>query len=281
MINGTPDGMPPHGGANMSSFYASLLLIWIPGFLTNLIALFFIIRDIKKAIFPAIVLLLVLCASDFTATCFSFMHNILKNNIKDMSNSMCVSLSVLHAFFKLYSGVLNVLMASDRVMAICTPFYYKKHITVTSWIIACSVAAIATALLNLFPLFGLGNYWAVRITGERYCSSISYKQKPMERVYGLSFGFAGIIIALTIVTLNVILIRTILKLVSRVIHFVPSETTTTVTSESDSKSAKANQTSFEIAFAKLMLGLAAVYLICDTPYNVSVQTNQICPPIQL
>ncbi|XP_053398148.1 prostaglandin D2 receptor-like [Mercenaria mercenaria] len=264
-LNGTGSRGPTH--SSQASFYVSLVLIWIPGFFTNLLALFFIIRDIKKAIFPAIVLLLVLCTSDLIATCFSFTHSMLKMFVPGFDYDKCASLSILHAFFKLYSGVMNVLMAVDRVMAICTPFYYKRHVSVNTWKVGSLIAAAAVATLNLFPLMGLGSFTGIRNTGEIYCTSVGYKAKWIERVYGFAFSLAGIICIFAIVGLNAVLIRALLRLSSKVVSFVPSETTISTTGN-DSNSSKANQTSFEIAFAKLMLGLATVYLVCDTPYNV-------------
>ncbi|XP_053398390.1 uncharacterized protein LOC123552855 [Mercenaria mercenaria] len=273
-LNGTDSRRPTH--SSLSTFYVSLCIIWIPGFFTNLLALFFIIRDIKKAIFPAIVLLLVLCTSDLTAICFSFTRHMITRYIRSVNYSMCASLSPIHTFFKLYSGVMNSLMAVDRVMAICTPFFYKKHVCVNTWKVGCLIAAAAVATLNLFPLMGLGSYTGTRSTGEMYCTSLSYKENPIERIYGLAFGIAGIMCVFTIVSLNGVVIRTVLKMSTRIVTFVPSETTT---SSSDNTSSKANQTSFEIAFAKLMLCLATVYLVCETPYNVLILLQQFNVPV--
>lgn len=258
-------GGQSHPTSSSNTIYISLFLIWIPGFLTNVLALFFIISDLKKAVFPAIVLLLVLCVTDLTAVCFSFTrHMINRFNPLDTFAS-CATLSTIHTFFKLYSGVTNSLMAVDRVMAICTPFYYKKHVDVTTWKLVGLIAAAVVACLNVLPLMGLGAYMSTRGSGEMFCSSLSYKIKPSERVYGMMFGITGIICVMTIVSLNAVVIRSVLRLNNRVVSLVPSDSSTT---ESDGKSSTANQTSFEIAFAKLMLCLAAVYLLCETPYNV-------------
>lgn len=265
LLNGTGDGNITSGG-HTSSIITPLLLIWIPGIITNVLALFFIIRDIKKAVFPAIILLLVLCLSDLTAVCLSITRHMITRYVHSVTYTMCASVSTFHIYFRLFSGVVNTLMATDRVLAICMPFYYKSHVEATTWKIGCLIAAIAVACINGLPLIGLGNYMGTRSSGTVYCSSLGYKENPFERVFGIANGILGLMCVIAIVILNCIVIRSVLKLNNRIVGI----TDTTTTTDSDgNKSSKASVMSFEIAFAKLMGCLAAVYLVCGTPYNVS------------
>ncbi|XP_060592677.1 prostaglandin E2 receptor EP4 subtype-like [Ruditapes philippinarum] len=171
-------------------------------------------------------------------------------------------------------------MAVDRVLAICFAFYYKQHVSVKTWKLACLLATVSVAALNLLPLIGLGSYTGTRkSTGKMYCTSLSFKVPPIERVYGMAYGFAGIICVIMIVCLNAVVIRSVLKLSSRVVSFAPSESATSSTG--DTNSSKVNQTSVEVAFAKLMLALATVYLVCETPYNVLILLQQFRVPVDV
>ena len=255
--------------SSLTTFYISLGVITIPGLITNFVALIFIIRDIRKAVFPAIILLFALCTADLAAVIFSLFRHALNRIIKEYSFASCAALSVLHSFFRIYGGVLNSMMAVDRLLALCTPFYYKRKIEVLTWKVGCLIAAFITACFTCFPVVGLGNVTTIRMSNGKsklYCSTFSYRTDPVQKVYGMLYGVLGYLIVSIIVTLNTIVIVTVIKLSKRIV-IGNIETSTTSGSGGPSK---ANNTSFEIAFAKLMGCLAAVYLICGIPYNVSL-----------
>ena len=256
------------------SYYISFGLITVPGIVTNSLALFFIIRDMRKAVFPAIILILTLCFSDLIAVIFSAIRHTATRYISDISYSMCASLSVPHTFFRSYSGIVNSMMAVDRVLAICFPFYYRKNVELNTWKISCVVAAFTTACFSLFPIIGLGDVMTT-VTGSNgyqriYCSTFSYRSDPIKKVYGLLFGIVGFMVIIVIVVGNSLVIRSILRINRRVTVGTSSISSLETRSMTKSDLNMPNSVpSFEIAFAKLMGSLAAVYLICEVPYNVS------------
>lgn len=253
------------------TFYISLLLIWIPGTTINFVSLFFIIKDIRKAVFPAAILLLMLCCSDLGAVILSCARHILVKYIGQQTYPMCAFLGTFYNFSKMSSGILNCLMTADRVLAICYPFIYKRHVTVKTWVIGSFIAGILVAIHSFFPIIGFGDVIIMR-RGSIYCSALSYREEPIQRVYGMLFGIFGVLFVFFVVSGNVIIIRTLIRLGNKVAHFsVNSETCSwTETTNSDGeKRSSALTTPFEIAVAKLMIGYAVAYLVCGTPYNVS------------
>ncbi|KAL4232757.1 hypothetical protein ACF0H5_007445 [Mactra antiquata] len=252
------------------TMYISIFLIWAPGIVTNIFALTFIIRDIRKAVFPALLLLLVLCTADLIAVSFSVVKHTIAKKVTPSFES-CAAFSVVHTFFRIYAGVVNALMAIDRVLAICTPFFYKRCIDVTTWKLVCLISAMVVLFFNCFPLLGLGSVMGIRSSGAIYCTALSFKNEPIERVYGFGFGIVGTICVTTVVVCNMILIRSILKMNNRITNLKTSESSSEQNSDGQPNT---SVTSFEVAFAKLMGGLATVYLVCGTPYNALILINQ-------
>ena len=248
--------------------YFSLACVILPGFVINSVALIFLIKDIRKAVFPAIILLLMLCSSDLAAVIFSTIHVSVSLTVTDITYALCAAKSVPHTFFQLYAGVLNAMMSIDRVMAICFPFFYKRNIQVSTWKFGSLVAAFCTAMFNIFPVIGLGDViMSVRFGGHAhyYCSTFTYWSEPRKRIFGTLYGMFGFVIVLLIVLGNSMVIRSVMKMRTRITSSIvePSSSTDSTTSNT------ANVTSAEIAFAKLMGCLALVYLTCGMPYNVS------------
>ena len=250
--------------------YFALACVVIPGFVLNSAALIFIIKDIRKAVFPAIILLLMLCSSDLAALIFDLVHISVSFLLADVTYTFafCAVKSVPHTFFQQYSGVLNAMMSVDRVMAICFPFFYKRNVQVSTWKFGSLAAAFCTAMFNMFPVIGLGDVIvSVRYHGQLSyrCSTFTYWPEPRKRVFGTLYGIFGCIIVLTIFIGNSMVIRSALKMRSRITPSTISQPSATDSSISNT----ANVKSAEITFAKLMGCLALVYLTCGTPFNVS------------
>ena len=244
-----------------TALYVSLLLVWLPGIVLNVIALVFITRDIRKAVFPAIVLLFVLCLYDLLAVLFSLCQHLLDRYI-DMSDVACSISTFLFSYFVISSGVMNCLMAIDRVMAICAPFYYKRRIEVRTWCVVCCVAGLSTAVFSVFPIIGLGSIWSVQ--GGRKTCNLGYQEKPIKRVYGMVYGVIGFVFIAVIVAFNVILVRTLFKMKKTIVSVQSS-----ASSDSSIEPKEGTRTtSFEIAFAKLMIGLSIAFIVCGTPTKV-------------
>lgn len=251
-----------HGGFNAeAAIYGSFFLIWLPGIVLNIIALVFIAKDIRKAILPAIVLLFMLCVYDLLAVIFSLIQHIL-DEFMDISQTVCAVSTFLFSYFTISSGILNCLMAIDRVMAICSPFFYKTRIDARTWKISCVVAGVATAVYSTFPIIGLGDIWS-KEGSEKKCN-LGYQEEPVKRVYGMLYGVVGSIFLLVIVICNAVLVRALFKM-KKVVVSAQSSGTSDVSVEPPEM---ARSTSFEMAFAKMMICLSVAYVVCGTPTRV-------------
>lgn len=245
------------------TFYISVFAIWGPGTLSNLLAMMFFILDMKKAVFPAIFLLFVLCVCDLCAVLSSWSYHVLLRYVK-ISYPICASTAFTFTFFNISASVTNAIMAVDRILAICYPFFYKTNIEVKTWVRVCLIAAMLIAVVSAFPFTGLGDVMSLR--GRTLtCDSLSYRPEPTKRVFGAVFGLTGVACILTIFVGNSLVIKTLLTLNRRVTCV--EATNSTDVSEGTSTSTRA--TPFEVAFAKLMICLAVVYLVCGAPMQVS------------
>jgi len=272
MMNDTDTALSRSSSVISVAFCISVILIWIPGTFINLVSLFLIIKDIKKAVFPAAILLLMLCCCDLAAVVFSCARHILVRYAGSHTYPLCATLAFLYNFFKMSSGTVNCLMTVDRMLAICYPFIYKRFVTVRTWILGCLIAGSLIVLHSLFPLIGLGEVMNQRRSGP-YCSSLSYRTDPIKRVFGMIFGVLGVIFVLTVVSGNVVIIKTLISLGRKVNDLSVStdnSSWTETNSDGEKRASTKTTTPFEIAVAKLMLGLATSYFVLGTPYNVSL-----------
>ena len=271
---GIPVAPSGHGGGHSSAvttflYYFCLVFVLFPGFVTNTIALGFIIRDVQKAIFPAIILLLALCSADLAAVMFTTIQLSLTQYLTGVTYAICAVLSVINTFFRLYSGILNMMMCIDRVMAICAPYFYKSNIHVATWKYGILASSICTAMFTMFPVIGLGDVVrTMYINGKPIvtCSTFDYREEAHKKVFAYLYCIFGLLIIIIIVVGNCMVIRSVFKMRQKIVG-VNAEPS--VSTDCDSAN-KVNSTSFEVAFAKLMGGLAIVYLLSGAPYSVSI-----------
>lgn len=240
----------------------SFFFVWLPGIVLNIIALVFITRDLRKAVFPAVVLLFILCLYDLLAVILSLIQHVL-DAFLEMSETLCAVSTFFFSYFTISAGILNCLMAVDRAMAICAPFYYKMRIEIRTWAITCVGVGVATAFYSAFPMIGLGDIWSIQ-NGEKTCN-LGYQAEPWKRVYGMVYGIFGFLSIGMIVVFNTLLIKTLFKMRKSVVCL---QTSTTESSASTETTETARRESFEIVFAKMMICLSVAYIIFGTPTKV-------------
>ncbi|KAH3821348.1 hypothetical protein DPMN_123111 [Dreissena polymorpha] len=118
---------------------------------------------------------------------------------------------------------------------------------------------------------GLGNVISMRKGGKASCSSLGYRSVPEQRVFGIMFPIIGFICSLTIVICNMILIRALIRMKTRLgtvgSSFEGGSSKDDPSGQSPSSASKV--TPFKVVFAKLMFCLALLYLACGTAYDVS------------
>lgn len=267
-MNFTDRNISVHGTDNSfqeTAIYFSILLVWFPGIILNSIALCFIIKDIRKAVFPPVVLLFLLCLHDLLAVLFSLTQHLLDEFVQ-MADTLCSASTFFFSYFTIAAGVLNSLMAIDRVMAICTPFFYKRKIDVKTWKNVCIAAGLMTALYSLFPMIGLGDIWTLAENGKKRCN-LGYQDKAVKRVYGMIYGALGFIFIAFIVVCNSVLARALFKMKKTVVSLQSSSVSDTPSGNSTENT---RGSSFEKAFAKLMISLSIAYIVCGTPTKVYI-----------
>lgn len=201
------------GGLLSHVFMASLMLIWLPGVLSNSLALFFIVLDIKRITLPLLVLLMALISSDLLAVNFSLVRHLLIIYVTP-AYGLCASVSFLHAFFKMTAGCVNSLMATDRVLAVCAAYFYAKHVTVKTWKIGCCIAVVIMSLCSALPLVGLGSVMSVADDGSLECAAF-YADSTTEKTFPFVFSILGFCFVGVIVTCNTALVIALVKLNKR------------------------------------------------------------------
>lgn len=269
----------------VNMFITSFFLTWGPGIISNTLAMFFLVLDIKQISMPLLVLLLTLIFSNLLAVIFSLIRHLLGVYVVP-TFSLCASITFLHSFFKLTAGSVNTMMAADRVLAIYAPFFYDRRITVNTWKAGCVIAVTVTSFCSALPWLGLGNVISVGQDGSLVCTGF-YGEVPRHKVFPFTFSLFGATFILVIVCCNAALIRGLLKLNRSVVVLTdrgPSSATPIDVTESSGNSATSRidtKMAFEVAFAKLMFCMASAYLICGAPNYVSSSSYYLQHKINL
>lgn len=248
--------------AQQSAVFAAVVLVWGPGIILNLTALMFIVRDMKRTYFPVIVLLFMLCLYHALAIIFTLVQHVLVK-ILASSDGLCGVTTFWFSYFKISSGIINTLMAIDRALAIRTPFFYSRHIKVITWKVVCCVCSFCSVLFSMLPLIGLGDMWS--ISGSTKLCRLGFQTDPRKRIYGMTYGVLGFVFVGLIVTCNVIVAKTLLLMKRNVVTVLSHDQTTT---SNISQNDRVRNQEFELGFAKLMIAISIVYLICGTPTKV-------------
>ncbi|KAH3724753.1 hypothetical protein DPMN_050577 [Dreissena polymorpha] len=247
------DGLKSSSASFSWALFVSLGFVWIPGIVCNIIALIYIIRDIRKAVFPAIFLLLIFVCCDLTAVICSTLNYIVVFYIQNVTT--------FYVFFRVASAFMNLIMAVDRYLAICQPFIYKRSVTVGTWKVTCLIACLSIMVYCMFAVVGLGDVNVLKTDGSVRCSSLAYSLKPTQRVFGMMFPLIGFLCTLTIVVLNMIVVRELFRLKNRVAAISSTLEGSSSTDTSGNASAAAKVKPFEVKFAKLFIHLIKTLLL--------------------
>jgi hypothetical protein len=124
----------------------------------------------------------------------------LSNNTAPATTMLLMMIPVkcfLHPMMPLLTGTISLLMALDRVLAFCKPFYYRTHISKKLWIKCYIMAIIILSVICVLPYIGLGSiattqlrqpqcYWwwfLQQVTNQETCrsSEISSSVLPSDR----------------------------------------------------------------------------------------------------
>ena len=254
-------GMNPSShGRSTTSFYIALALLYVPGLVTNVLALRLIIRDIRFVDIPTNMLLFSLCLTDLVAICNSLIWHTIRRVVPTLTFGFCAVKSFFGPFFPLFSGLVSALMAVDRFAAFICPYKYTEYIKCKTWRITVAFMAVALGLLCTFPHMGLGQFWIPKTRNGKLihsCSSLSYHKDSQKNIFILAYVFIGIAVVATIVICNTAVLVALLKMRKRISTPAGADQDRTIKS-------------LEAEFAKIVGILTCAFLVCWTPYHVSI-----------
>lgn len=245
----------------IDTFYIALFLLYVPGILTNAICMFLLTSETKKSKLPTNTLLLLLCSTDFVAVSLSCFWSVTKRLGMTMGYNLCAVKCFLHPMMPLLTGAVSLLMALDRVLAFCKPFYYRTHISKKMWIICYIMAIIVLSVVCVLPHIGLGSFWTPKYKKGKVsytCSVFTYQTEERKKISHLIYMFLGLLLVAGIIISNIVVAGAVLLLRNRTIEAQKSRSNQPAVSRST-----------EIKFAIIVGALACVFVTCWLPYNVS------------
>lgn len=244
------------------TFYISLFLLYVPGILTNAICMCLLLSETRRSKLPTNTLLLLLVSTDFVAVSMSCFWSITKRLGMTMMYEFCGVKSFFHPMMPLLTGTISLLMALDRVLAFCKPFYYRTHISKKLWIICYMMAIIILSVICVLPHIGLGSFWTPKYKEGKIsytCSVFTYQTEERKKIFHLIYMFLGLLLVAGIIISNIVVAAAVLLLRHR-----------TIEAQKGSSNLPAVSRSTEITFAIIVGVLACVFVTCWLPYNVSL-----------
>lgn len=245
----------------VDTFYIFLFLLFVPGILTNALCIFLLTSETRKSKLPTNTLLLLLCSTDFVAVSLSCFWSVTKRLGMTMRYEFCAVKCFLHPMMPLLTGTISLLMALDRVLAFCKPFYYRTHISKKLWIKCYIMAIIILSVICVLPYIGLGSIWTPNYRNGKVsytCSVFTYQTEEQKKIFHLIYMFLGLLLVAGIIISNIVVAGAVLLLRHRTIEAQKSRTNQPAVSMST-----------EIKFAIIVGVLACVFVTCWLPYNVS------------
>ena len=248
--------------STFDTIYISLFLIYIPGIVTNIICIVILKIEERKTSMPTNVLLLCLCTTDLVAVCLSCFWHLSGRLGLEVTHALCAVKGFLHPLMPLLTGTISLLMAVDRVMAFCQPFFYRRNITKKTWIIGFNISLFLLCLISVLPHLGYGSvmtesYRRGKIT--RRCSVFTYQNDPKKKVFHSIYTGVGLFLIVGIIGCNLLVVVAVLRLRKR-----------TVAIQKNNDKQRIPSKSTEIRFAVIVGVLACVFVTCWLPYNVSI-----------
>ena len=266
LINNTlQTGGPTTNSSSLSgisdTFYISLFIIYIPGITTNVISIIQLCLENRKPRMPTNVLLLALCSVDLVAVCLACFWQTTRRLEMEMTFELCAVKSFFHPLMPLLTGSISMLMAIDRVLAFCTPFYYRTHLTKKTWVGFFAIVLLLLLALHMLPHLGLGSFWTETYRKGKVsftCSVFTYQEEFSTKIFHILYVSVGFLLVVGIIICNAVVAGAVLLLRKRTIDSQKYNTNRQVPSRST-----------EIKFALIVGVLACVFVTCWLPYNVS------------
>ena len=287
-------GGPPAWISSFNNLSTTALII---GFCANILALYIIKRCQKLRDFNSNevtgTLLNYLLVIDALATATFAARNFSRDWLMTQT-FYCDLTYTTSLFFSWCTGFINMLLCVERCLALAAPFWYYSFATALKAHLVALCTVVATLLLCLLPVFGLGSYRKTKnpYSGTYTCispSDLSQQTSPEIFAFAVIFLIIGIGILLVIHVANTIVVYNVIKISRKnkkigVIFGAMSETGTSapsqdagtgtstggnVASSVDDGRAQQKLVNKEIRLAMAIIALSFVFTLAWLPYYVS------------
>lgn len=255
------------------TFYISLFLLYIPGIVTNLISVTYLSSEARKSRVPTNSLLLMLCTTDFVAVSLScFWHTSARLEMP-MTYEFCAVKSFFHPLMPLMTGSVSLLMAMDRVLAFCKPFYYRTNVNKRMWFIYVILVLSVMSVICILPHLGYGSLWTASYRGGKVsytCSVFTYQTEPSKKIFHVIYLIVGLLLIAGIVICNVVVAGAVLLLRHRTMEAQKSVSNQSTVSRAT-----------ELKFALIVGFLAVAFVTSWLPFNVWILYKLLNIPMDL
>ncbi|XP_060085233.1 prostaglandin F2-alpha receptor-like [Ylistrum balloti] len=246
----------------------SVIFVFIPGCLLNIIAIFIIVKDFKTLQTPTNTLLFLLILFDLIALFNSYMWLVIDKNYS-IPALTCQIKKIINPLFLFYTGILSLVLAIDRYIALNFAFFYRTRISFKLWLYVAFAALLFSLFIGSLPLMGYGSSYE-DFSNHRLqsCGSFDYEKDPLKRVFGITQPSIGLIVIICIVIFNTLTIRTVLQMKMRI-------------RAQELQMGQGHLPSHEILFANLVTVMTLGFIVCWTPFNIMnilESTGQLLSP---
>lgn len=171
---------------------------------------------------------------------------------------MCKLQGFLTLFFTLGSGFLATSMSVDRFIAVRWPLYHRRYITVKVVKRIVLVIVVLSAIVSFCPVVGFGSF--VRNLTGTYCTLNWFASSAKDVAFSCFFASVGFLLIITVVVANINVVLNLYRRRSKLRSMVSTR---------KEGNREENKTSLDKQFAKMMIVISAIFLICWTPFVVS------------
>ena len=186
---------------------AAFFAITVPGLAVNCVAVFITLKVAKNQALPPNIFLSSLACIDFFGLVIVTLPTMLAYSLGDWVGGagLCLAQGLAALFCVAASGLVAVLLATDRALAVMKPFWYRSHRRRRALVSGCCVAvlALSACLTLLLPLIKVHAIITRRYPGT-YCSFTSFSPEPEVRGFALVFCSFCLTCCVAVVALNLL-----------------------------------------------------------------------------
>ena len=166
--------------------------------------------------------------------------------------------------FSMGSGMMATSMSIDRFLSIKAPIFHLAKVNMRVAIRLVAIVLIFSAIFAIMPVLGFGSF-VLNLTGT-YCTINWFAKQASDKAFSYIFASFGILMILAVIISNIYVIVLLLKKRRARQNLRGMRST-------KNKEVSANER-LEIQFARMMILISILFLICWTPFMVGIRTLQ-------